>query len=494
MKTRSPWLQKNRLEIAIFLLVLFLSAYTLPRWADPNQNSRLDMVFAVVEQGSFQIDAYVENTVDYAKWDGHYYSDKPPGTAFLGIPIYSGLRFVLNTPALDAVVEKLANSPSFQATLREGGSGVYAEKVRFALAQVVLAFLLAAVPTALTSVMIYRLSLLWRLSASISAFTALAYAVLTPVFAYSNALYGHQLSAALLLGAFSLAVRQAPLRGRDAFWAGLFLAYAVITEYPTVLAAGIIGLVILFGLVRHKAWGGVVTMLIPALAVLALLLWYNNAVFGSPFRLGYSYSENWTEQHETGFMSLTAPTLTAMWGITFGVFRGLFLLSPLLLCAIPGFVLWLRRPGARVAGVTALAITVAMFLFNSSSIMWWGGFAVGPRYLLAALPFLTLAAGFVFAQLVRGWLGKVLLALLAAVSLVSSWGMALAGQSYPPDTIPNPFSGWLVPHWTGGNIARNLGTLAGLPGFNSLLPLVAVLVVGTFVILGWARQEVSGEI
>ncbi len=84
--------------LAIFFIALLSYAWFFPRWADPNQNSRLNMVVAVVDDGTFMIDKYVANTVDYAKVDGHYYSDKAPGTAFLGIPIYAGLRLVLNLP------------------------------------------------------------------------------------------------------------------------------------------------------------------------------------------------------------------------------------------------------------------------------------------------------------------------------------------------------------------------------------------------------------
>ncbi len=54
-------------SLLIFLLVLMCTAYFCPRWADPNQNSRLDMVVAVVEDGTLRIDDYVVNTVDYAK-------------------------------------------------------------------------------------------------------------------------------------------------------------------------------------------------------------------------------------------------------------------------------------------------------------------------------------------------------------------------------------------------------------------------------------------
>ena len=51
--------QTRRIDWAIFLTVLVASLYVLPRWADPNQNSRLDMVVAVVEDRTFRIDDYV---------------------------------------------------------------------------------------------------------------------------------------------------------------------------------------------------------------------------------------------------------------------------------------------------------------------------------------------------------------------------------------------------------------------------------------------------
>ena len=123
---------------------------------------------------------------------------------------------------------------------------------------------------------------------------------------------------------------------------------------------------------------------------------YNKVVFGGLFNLGYSYSELWVSQHHTGFMSLSIPTLQAAWGITFSVFRGLFLLSPIALLFLPGFIFWWRSRLYRVELFVCLASFVAMFIFNSSSIMWWGGFAVGPRYLLPGLPFLIVPVGFVF--------------------------------------------------------------------------------------------------
>lgn len=121
MKRRTHWLNQTKLEAVLFLLLLLCYMYVLPRWADPNQNSRLDMVVAVVEDGTFQIDKYVDNkyvghTVDYAKIGGHYYSDKAPGAAFLGIPVYAVLKRFLDLPIMDSVMGKLADNEALKAT------------------------------------------------------------------------------------------------------------------------------------------------------------------------------------------------------------------------------------------------------------------------------------------------------------------------------------------------------------------------------------------
>ncbi|NJM40477.1 MAG: hypothetical protein HC853_06790 [Anaerolineae bacterium] len=142
-------------ELTLFLILLLCYSYFFPRWQDQNVNSRLDMVVAVVDDGTFMIDNYVANTVDYAKVGEHYYSDKAPGTAFLGIPVYAGLRVLFNTPVVDGLTDRLANSESFKATLRESGSGVLKQKVRFALTQVALTFLLIAVPSAFLGVLMF---------------------------------------------------------------------------------------------------------------------------------------------------------------------------------------------------------------------------------------------------------------------------------------------------------------------------------------------------
>ena len=472
------WLKQHRLHICLFLTLLICYEYFLPRWADPSQNSRLDMVVAVVEDGTFRIDDYVDNTVDYAKVGDHYYSDKPPGAAFLGIPVYAVVKLFFDLPIMGGVMDWLSANEALKATLRAEGTGLLEEKLRFAAAQVTVTLVASAIPTALIAVVMYSLLARFTSRPWYRLSVVLGYGLLTPAFAYAGAFYGHQLSAACLFGAFYLmSVGARPRSTLSLLIVGFLLGYGVISDYPSALVAGILFLYAWHRLADRRR---VVWVVLSGVLVAAGWMAYNRVVFGSPWELGYSHSELWSEQHQTGFMSLTWPHWRALWGITFSPFRGLFLLSPLLLLSVPGFVLWYRCTEYRSEFWVSLASVSAMFLFNASSIMWWGGFAIGPRYVLSALPFLALPTIFVFREWWhRAWM-RALAIILFAWSWGATWGLTLAEQAFPPDTLHNPLVEYAWPNWQEGNIARNLGMFLHLRGLSSLAPLL-VAVAGILV-------------
>ncbi len=317
------------------------------------------------------------------------------------------------------------------------------DKVRFAIAQIVLSFVTNAVPTALLCALLYALLMQWGASRSAGIFVALAYGLLTPAFAYANSFYGHQLSAALLFIAFYL-IHQFSLQSVDTpSWfrllcIGLLLGFSVITEYPALLMVLALLAYAFFMLRRRNEWKRIVFVVIGLAACAAVLLSYNTFVFGGPFKLGYGNSTLWEAQHSAGFMSLTYPNIDAAWGITFGLFRGLFILSPILLLALPGFVMWHRSRRLIPEFALALFSVSAMFLFNASSIMWWGGFAIGPRYLLPGLPFMALAIAFAIDPAIRGMENRAPAGVAhrrrcAALSLVAGCHMGLdaGGASFP---------------------------------------------------------------
>jgi hypothetical protein len=157
----------------------------------------------------------------------------------------------------------------------------------------------------------------------------------------------------------------------------------------------------------------------------------------------------------------------------------LYFYSPVLLFALPGFFQWWRSRRSHGEFWVAFTCTCIVFLFNASSIMWWGGFAIGPRYMLPMLPFMALALVFGL-QMASG--SKTLMGLMLLMvgwSFLAIWGITLAGQAFPPDTIRNPLAEYALPAWQSDDVARNMGTILGLQGASSLIPLgiVSILLI-----------------
>src|ERR1700676_4450889 len=73
-------------------LVIFFSFIYFYEGGGWNQNSRFDLLRAIVERHTLQIDPYHQNTQDKAHFRGHYYSDKAPGLVFLAVPFALAAR------------------------------------------------------------------------------------------------------------------------------------------------------------------------------------------------------------------------------------------------------------------------------------------------------------------------------------------------------------------------------------------------------------------
>lgn len=477
--------------LLIFAILLLAYAYVLPRWADWSQTSRLNLVRALVEQGTVRIDAYVANTGDYALYNGHAYTDKAPGPSFMGMPLYAALLPLIDHPLVSTRLQNMAGGGAFSSTLNPEGTGLQSDKVRMFVAQYLLTLAVIAFPSAAAGALLYHALQMFGLSRGSRLLITLGYGLATPAATYAGNFYSHQLVAALCLMAFVLLVwlRQGSGGAPRALLIGLLLGYALISEYPTAIVCAALGIYALVLLPPSRvAWiiGG-------GLLPLALLITYNMVAFQTLLPVGYLHSALWQDQHSTGFVSITYPQPEALWGLTFGTFRGLFVRAPWLLLAIPGFVIWWRSGRLRAEFWAVLVSALGIVIFYSSSAMWWGGFAAGPRYIIPALPFLALAVAPLLYALEQSKLAakqrqlvpaRVAIVALVIVSTISTWVEAVAGQLFPTDALRNTWTGYVFPAWQEGNIARNLGTALGLDGAWSLLPL-ALLVVALVVLLVW---------
>ena len=483
-------------HVLLFCLLLVVYSYTPPRWQDWNQNSRFDLTLALVDQGSVRIDSYADNTGDYATIDGHRYTDKAPGLSLLAVPAYMLVR-VARPYGLAAVAERLGRTQGFAATLDPGGAGLSAGRIEQALALYLITLATVVVLAALLGVLLALVvERLWGCRTA-GVVTALVFALATPLFPYAQAFYGHLPTATCVFAVFALLI----LRPNDSLTArrlcaiGALLAGAVVIEYPAALAA----LPVALWALALARWRAVIFGVIGAVGPFAVLALYDLAAFGTPLPIGYAHSTLWQGQHQQGFMSVTYPKWDAALGLLVSPFRGLFFFSPVLLIALIGIWPALRDRRQRAASLVALAGFAAIYLFTAASAMWWGGFAVGPRYLLPGLPLLAVPFGAVVAWCNRQALRLRLLGLggiaaLASLSLALTWATTFARQNYPPDTLHHPLAEYVLPALREGDIARNLGMGLQLHGVASLIPLLIILALGGIGIAATLRPTEPGSV
>ena len=474
--------QRNHRRALLIAMVLFVSYAYFYAGGGWNQNSRFDLIRAIIEQGTLRIDAYHQNTRDKAFFRGHYYSDKAPGLALLAVPIVAAARPVLRAAGVDPGSPRGLVGLSYLATV-------------FTL----------ALPAALATACLFLVAL--RLGATVAGavFAALSLGLATPMWAYTTALFGHALAGACLLFSFAaaLGLRQAGSPMRDLFLGlavGVAAGWATVTEYPAAPAAAVLALLALAqawpgGWARRShAAGGIA---IGALGCVAVLMLYQYAAFGSPFDLGYShYQEGVFPWMDTGFHGLTYPRPLIMARLLLDPYLGLFLLSTVVAAAPLGLRLLWKQANFRSFAVVAAIIPAYYLCFNASFFAWRGGSSYGPRYMLAGIPVLCIGLAPVWSSAGRGvrWL----LAMLAICGITLSL-MAVSTTILPPQTLRCPIVQLIWPSfWAGrmsinsGSIflpkrtheAFNLGELAGLHGLASLVPLLAIWAGGAFV---WMR-------
>src|ERR1700681_3699984 len=93
-----PSHRKAAVLLGFVIFFSFIYFYEGGGW---NQNSRFDLLRAIVERHTLQIDAYHENTQDKAHFRGHYYSDKAPGLVFLAVPFAAMARAALRASGIN---------------------------------------------------------------------------------------------------------------------------------------------------------------------------------------------------------------------------------------------------------------------------------------------------------------------------------------------------------------------------------------------------------
>lgn len=300
------------------------------------------------------------------------------------------------------------------------------------------AMLLNPTVTALTALLIYTFARWLGYHPRTAFVTALVYGLATFALVYSATLFGEPLAALLLLAALMAAHRYR--QEGDSKWllvAGVALGLLSGVNLTYLVMAPLLGLYAFGPDPRRWQFSHLALMIAPFAIIIALLLAYNGARFGSLFESGYNFAEG------EGF---TVPFGEGLFGLLLSPYRGIVWYNPVLLLSIPGALL-LRRKNASILAII-LALVIAQLLAYASWWSWHGGIVWGPRFLIPVTPLLALLLLPVIERLPNHRLFTAAFVLLGLLSLL----MQLMGsmfsinphisflyQNFPPDVIDGFF-------------------------------------------------------
>jgi hypothetical protein len=394
-----------------------------------NQGVRLAELHAVVLKHTLRIDDYLSYTGDRALIGGHYYSEKAPAMVLLALPSFAAVVAIEKIAGLDPEQPPGRRFAEWAATVFSIG-----------------------VITALGGTAFFAL-ISTRADASTAVLSTFALFLGCITFPYATSLFAH----AGTIGLLSIALwgTLGPCSARRDVIAGLAAGLAVASEYPAILPGAAIGLYLATVDFKRMLRFG-----FAALPAAALILLNNYAISGSPFKFSYGSNPLFPEITAVNTYGFNRPDAAAIRAVLLGEYRGLLFWSPVMVMALPG-VYYLFRAERAVALMTVAACALIL-LQVSSFYTWFGGNAIGPRYLAPALPFFGLAAAYGIKRFPE--IGVILT--LASVGLML---MVVAIAIDPPGDVLTPFQSFYIARIEQHRFADNLGTLIGFPVWLSLI-------------------------
>ncbi len=458
---------KVSFHFLLFLLAFLNYAYFFHPQAGWNVNSRLALTYALVDYGTFRINNYYWkeefNTGDIAVYGGNYYCDKIIGTSLLGTIPYTALRLA---------------------------GGRYLAERYPELAHYFTRTLSVSIFGALAVVVMYDVLLLFSATRSIALFLTLLFAFGTMLFPYSTVFYPYAPATFFVLLAWRKILQSCPpFTLKYAFFTGLALGLALLFEY-------IFGIVVL-ALTIYLIWKlrpsikAIFVYVIGIILALLPFIVYTLSIFGT-LTIPYKYEAFPVFQQgmAQGIMGITKPRLAVLYYITIHPYRGLFVISPFLIFAFVGALIWLRHRKYIAETILSLIIIFSYLLFNASYYMWWGGWTYAPRHLFPLLPFMFPLLIPIFRT---KFPVKTMFYLAALFGILFNFTAAAVEpqepQGYQTAVLLNPrisfnlasrFFYRQLPALALGQLDPNLGMLFDLSALYSLLPLVFISVILLF--------------
>ncbi len=453
--TRPAPLRTWWLPCAVVLCLYTFPLAGAPPGRNPNEFSRIALSVAIADSGSICLDDVAKVKAyglsqDRSTRDGRTYSDKAPGLSFAAVPAVVLLKMLLP-------LAPQSDLPAYWP-LRHLLTGA-----------------MVALPGALLIFLILRKHPV--ASGKRHASIAVIFALTTPLLTYATLFFSHVPAALLVTAAFVMLLRP----GRSgpgpspaaAALSGALAGYAVVTEYPTVIA----GLVLVLALFLQRApWRVLLSFAVGgSIGVLPALV-YHHFAFGSAWTTGYAFKSHADHAaiHAQGLLGVTFPTAERLWGVLFSAQRGVVYYCPLLMLAPVGFVVMAVRKRANTWPLVLLS--VGYVSFAAGFVDWQGGWCAAARHLTPALPLLVFPiAEAIDVMAARLW-SRIAVVLLAGISL-SSAVLTVAVTPFFPEVYAVPLAQVAMRSILDGAVTPNL-----VSEFTPLSPLVSLGIFATIAV------------
>jgi hypothetical protein len=227
--------------------------------------------------------------------------------------------------------------------------------------------------SSLTTVVIYRLSKLLHFTERIATIASLTYAYGTIVWVYAKSAFSHSITSFFVIGALYLVIMALNENNKKKLiFSGLAIGYAIVIRPTNILFVFPMSIYIIL---KTKQLRNVAIYLLSVFCDAIFLLLYNFITFGHPFVTGYHFIFDIPNR-------FSIPPYIGIWGLLFGISRGLIPYSPVLIFSIIGMYPWKTQ---KEEYILFLSSFLSILAFYSSFSGWFGGPYWGARYLIVVL-------------------------------------------------------------------------------------------------------------
>jgi len=357
-----------RREALWFAAVLFIYAWFYQGYGY-NQDAHFDTARALVEHHAFEITPYWQDedgpgfTGDVSHGaGGRVYSSKPPGLALVVYPFYAIVHAIERAAGSDVNNTRVATINQQLCTI--WGS---------------------ALPAALLVVALFRYFRSRHLTDADSLLLASGFAFGSLMLPYSGMLMAETLVAACLFAGWRL-IDGDPTDIRAAL-AGALLGLACLAQ---VSAAPLVPIYLVAAWTRRRR--AIIPMLAGPLIALIVQLLYQHAAFGALLASSYSRVDPQYVHQSQLFGHFDWPDIRRLWWLSFHPVRGLLYCCPIFVLPLLALLAPCDRQNSRWHWVVPAAVIANFLLFSLTYSAWTGGWGVGPRYMIPAMPFLMVFA------------------------------------------------------------------------------------------------------